>query len=206
MKQGDEQCWMWMMKKRPSSSQLLRSHFEVSMECLTDTWEEQAFAEDAARCLRGCIWPPRSYSCSFCNREFRSAQALGGHMNVHRRDRARLKQSLHGHHQYPNNEAAASKPKPQVDESACTLDHSIDYSTATKRALNDVETSLSVGLSSVLFQNRPAVTCNKEAANNKRPKVAVSTLQCSPLEWQVLELKPASSVEDLDLELKLGVL
>ncbi|CAN6236790.1 unnamed protein product [Urochloa humidicola] len=35
-------------------------------------------------------WPPRSYPCSFCKREFRSAQALGGHMNVHRRDRARL--------------------------------------------------------------------------------------------------------------------
>uniref|UniRef100_A0A803L5Z2 C2H2-type domain-containing protein n=2 Tax=Chenopodium quinoa TaxID=63459 RepID=A0A803L5Z2_CHEQI len=38
-------------------------------------------------------WPPRSYTCTFCRREFRSAQALGGHMNVHRRDRARL------HHQ-----------------------------------------------------------------------------------------------------------
>ncbi|RLN08473.1 transcriptional regulator SUPERMAN-like [Panicum miliaceum] len=37
------------------------------------------------------IWPPRSYPCSFCKREFRSAQALGGHMNVHRRDRARLR-------------------------------------------------------------------------------------------------------------------
>ncbi|XP_047337082.1 transcriptional regulator SUPERMAN-like [Impatiens glandulifera] len=37
-------------------------------------------------------WPPRCYTCSFCKREFRSAQALGGHMNVHRRDRARLRQ------------------------------------------------------------------------------------------------------------------
>ncbi|XP_010672344.1 transcriptional regulator SUPERMAN-like [Beta vulgaris subsp. vulgaris] len=37
-------------------------------------------------------WPPRSYTCSFCKREFRSAQALGGHMNVHRRDRAQLRQ------------------------------------------------------------------------------------------------------------------
>ncbi|KAF1897842.1 hypothetical protein Lal_00032603 [Lupinus albus] len=54
------------------------------------SWEEQAFAKDAAGF--GCIWPPRSYSCSFCRREFRSAQALGGHMNVHRRDRARLNQ------------------------------------------------------------------------------------------------------------------
>ncbi|CAN0904499.1 Transcriptional regulator SUPERMAN [Linum grandiflorum] len=42
--------------------------------------------------LSGFTWPPRSYTCSFCKREFRSAQALGGHMNVHRRDRARLRQ------------------------------------------------------------------------------------------------------------------
>lgn len=41
----------------------------------------------------GFSWSPRSYSCGFCRREFRSAQALGGHMNVHRRDRARLRQS-----------------------------------------------------------------------------------------------------------------
>ncbi|KAG6433234.1 hypothetical protein SASPL_104842 [Salvia splendens] len=39
------------------------------------------------------VWPPRSYPCTFCRRQFRSAQALGGHMNVHRRDRAKLKQS-----------------------------------------------------------------------------------------------------------------
>lgn len=42
--------------------------------------------------LSGFSWPPRAYTCSFCKREFRSAQALGGHMNVHRKDRARLRQ------------------------------------------------------------------------------------------------------------------
>ncbi|KAM0054224.1 putative transcription factor C2H2 family [Helianthus debilis subsp. tardiflorus] len=42
--------------------------------------------------VHGFSWPPRSYTCTFCKREFRSAQALGGHMNVHRRDRARLRQ------------------------------------------------------------------------------------------------------------------
>ncbi|RCV39799.1 hypothetical protein SETIT_8G252000v2 [Setaria italica] len=56
------------------------------------SWEEQAFERDAAAHLGGCVWPPRSYSCTFCQREFRSAQALGGHMNVHRRDRALLRQ------------------------------------------------------------------------------------------------------------------
>ncbi|KAI3523771.1 hypothetical protein L1887_02162 [Cichorium endivia] len=57
-----------------------------------DSWEVRAFAEDTGN-IMGTTWPPRSYTCTFCRREFRSAQALGGHMNVHRRDRARLHQA-----------------------------------------------------------------------------------------------------------------
>ena len=47
---------------------------------------------------RGVPWPAAaqlssssSYTCGYCKRDFRSAQALGGHMNVHRRERARLR-------------------------------------------------------------------------------------------------------------------
>ncbi|CAK9134819.1 unnamed protein product [Ilex paraguariensis] len=83
------QYLMWVRSK-----QIPNSNCQASLNSLSNSWEEQAFAEDAAGPLGGFIWPPRSYSCSFCKREFRSAQALGGHMNVHRRDRARLKQSL----------------------------------------------------------------------------------------------------------------
>lgn len=55
------------------------------------SWEVRAFAEDTS--TSGQLqWPPRSYSCSFCQREFRTAQALGGHMNVHRRERAHQNQ------------------------------------------------------------------------------------------------------------------
>ncbi|ERM94937.1 transcriptional regulator SUPERMAN [Amborella trichopoda] len=36
--------------------------------------------------------PNRSYECTFCKRGFSTAQALGGHMNIHRKDRARLRQ------------------------------------------------------------------------------------------------------------------
>lgn len=74
-----------------------RSHVLATSSSYSDSWEEQAFAEDSAVALGSCIWPWRSYSCSFCTREFRSAQALGGHMNVHRRERARLKQSPKAH-------------------------------------------------------------------------------------------------------------
>ncbi|KAG8376939.1 hypothetical protein BUALT_Bualt09G0116200 [Buddleja alternifolia] len=83
--------WMWAKRKPDPNPRILAP--AASMNSYGDSWEEQAFAEDAAGSLGGCVWPPRSYSCSFCRREFRSAQALGGHMNVHRRDRARMKQS-----------------------------------------------------------------------------------------------------------------
>ncbi|KAL4188693.1 hypothetical protein AMTRI_Chr08g161700 [Amborella trichopoda] len=36
----------------------------------------------------------KSYECTFCKRGFSTAQALGGHMNIHRRERAKLKHSL----------------------------------------------------------------------------------------------------------------
>ncbi|KAI3412858.1 C2H2-type domain-containing protein [Psidium guajava] len=46
------------------------------------------------------------FTCSFCKMRFRSAQALGGHMNVHRGERARLKQLsswVFEHHPPPPN-------------------------------------------------------------------------------------------------------
>ncbi|KAJ9180688.1 hypothetical protein P3X46_008901 [Hevea brasiliensis] len=35
----------------------------------------------------------RSYICSFCKKGFSNAQALGGHMNIHRKDRAKLREA-----------------------------------------------------------------------------------------------------------------
>lgn len=96
------QLLMWTKRRHNLSPHLKLGNNIPSYD---DSWEEQAFARDASGPLGGCIWPPRSYSCSFCKREFRSAQALGGHMNVHRRDRARLKQSggeILDSHEYQN--------------------------------------------------------------------------------------------------------
>ncbi|GAB2282287.1 hypothetical protein Dimus_016836 [Dionaea muscipula] len=62
---------------------------------LKSLWDFEHFKHDEDCPSSGCPWPPRHYTCSFCGKEFRSAQALGGHMNIHRRDRARLRdQSL----------------------------------------------------------------------------------------------------------------
>ncbi|KAK4847079.1 hypothetical protein QYF36_025343 [Acer negundo] len=72
-----------------------------------DSWEVRAFAEDTGN-IMGTTWPPRSYTCTFCRREFRSAQALGGHMNVHRRDRARLHQTQPGSINIPTSSPSTS--------------------------------------------------------------------------------------------------
>ncbi|KAB5519914.1 hypothetical protein DKX38_024233 [Salix brachista] len=124
-----EQARYWMLTKPKHG---LDSHFQASTNpSFDDSWEEQAFAEDAAGPLGGCIWPPRSYSCSFCRREFRSAQALGGHMNVHRRDRARLKQSpsphneiFHHERQNPRLQNPYTSFGFQYPSQLCTLDYS----------------------------------------------------------------------------------
>ncbi|KAL9266588.1 Mitochondrial carrier protein MTM1-like protein [Drosera capensis] len=86
-----------MNQQHELSSSLKKRRLSVVVSpCTTTTddssWEERAFAEDVARLFGGYQWPSRSYTCSFCRREFKSAQALGGHVNVHRRDKARLKQ------------------------------------------------------------------------------------------------------------------
>ncbi|XP_073057142.1 uncharacterized protein [Primulina eburnea] len=36
----------------------------------------------------------RAYECTFCKRGFTNAQALGGHMNIHRKDKAKAKKRI----------------------------------------------------------------------------------------------------------------
>ncbi|XP_010274874.1 PREDICTED: transcriptional regulator SUPERMAN-like [Nelumbo nucifera] len=76
--------------------------------------------------LGGFSRPPRSYTCSFCKREFKSAQALGGHMNVHRRDRARLTQS-------PPWDGSELKPNPNADPNFLLPSQSTRLSSCTYR-------------------------------------------------------------------------
>ncbi|XP_074567086.1 uncharacterized protein LOC141823733 [Curcuma longa] len=55
--------------------------------------------EDGGKSSResGCDKPcARSFDCIFCKRGFSNAQALGGHMNLHRKDKAKAKAKLQG--------------------------------------------------------------------------------------------------------------
>ncbi|XP_022865845.1 probable transcriptional regulator RABBIT EARS [Olea europaea var. sylvestris] len=55
---------------------------------------ETSSEENCNRSKRVCEENPvvsRSYDCAFCKRGFTNAQALGGHMNIHRKEKAKNK-------------------------------------------------------------------------------------------------------------------
>ncbi|CAD5163037.1 transcriptional regulator SUPERMAN-like [Musa acuminata AAA Group] len=68
----------------------------------------------------------RSFDCSFCKRGFSNAQALGGHMNMHRKDKAKLKHPSRCGNPFPSRNAVPSSlpivggyTSPASHESAC---------------------------------------------------------------------------------------
>ncbi|XP_058208198.1 transcriptional regulator SUPERMAN-like [Rhododendron vialii] len=202
-------------------------HFQGPMinRRFNSSWEEQAFAYNS-----GFVWPPRSYSCSFCKREFRSAQALGGHMNVHRRDRARLKllvspqnEVVHQlNHDTPsqvcyensnldpsgNPSFLSTSPHGHYSPSRISPDSKTAGEKGTRRE-DFVENNLFVGRNSVISQNRPCgfdvdqeVICSSHKRHKTSSTVSSSFQRCC-LQSEVLGLK-TGSLEELDLELRLG--
>ncbi|KAL4588083.1 hypothetical protein LXL04_000962 [Taraxacum kok-saghyz] len=65
-------------------------------------WESNTLLFDNDYGYDGVSWRQRNFMCNFCKKEYKSAQALGGHMNVHRRDRARLRLSNSASLDHPN--------------------------------------------------------------------------------------------------------
>lgn len=176
----------------------------------------------------GCMWPPRSYSCSFCGREFKSAQALGGHMNVHRRDRARLKQQSLSLSSSSNDQATLLEYDQQEQQvldvgSKVLVQEDSRKHNGTKREISDVcdnnvlesslkrfehyndevKTDLSVGLLSSEFDPRKKQVINGSSSSWKRAKTDVSRLPMM-LGLVIGVSKINGHHEELDLELRLG--
>lgn len=168
--------------------------------------------------LGGFSWPPRSYTCSFCRREFRSAQALGGHMNVHRRERALLRQSppweSHSSSQNPNypsslpalvnNNIASTCTTSNLLASSLTCASTSSPSMASASALTrDHDVNLTKGL----FVDKKMKGCEeKEAAGGQKDGLVTLDLEIGLLKHDVVDHGDQIYVhgQDLDLELRLG--
>jgi len=203
-----DQYWFWMKRRQ--------------VQAPIESWEEKAFAEDAARnILNGSMWPPRFYSCNFCKREFRSAQALGGHMNIHRRDRARLKQNLSpqknndlinsslGNHYF------SAKMSSKIDCNyhqlkPCSRRRSLSPSRIVSTIVNAredkfldynhcVETSLSLGMfeqksSTVSSEEKSIMSCKRLKTNNISSLPSVFLKTCSNDHHRFLAFQQPSEI------------
>ncbi|XP_076901865.1 uncharacterized protein LOC143556430 [Bidens hawaiensis] len=189
-----------------------------SLDQEDESWEVKAFAEDT-RNVMGTTWPPRSYTCTFCRREFRSAQALGGHMNVHRRDRARLHQAQ-PNFKNPNSSSSNLLIPPEelgADAGLCFL-FSLTKPNAIFKpsSLNNVDGnplplhSFKPHLNTDNFMNFPAVAAPhslNDALPNSRINEA-STSAGHKINQRVglhnMIKKTDLAIEGIDLELRLG--
>lgn len=191
---GQAQYLMLMNKKH-----ILNSHCQAPMSLFNDSWEEQAFAEDAAGALGGCVWPPRSYSCSFCRREFKSAQALGGHMNIHRRDRARLKQSLSPHNETDLHSQNHGSHKPDSNPGPGFLSSPLSPSRVS--ALSTLESFsghsfVSPPYSSSILQGHPkGSSCSSPPTWSDSVAVTLLSISDSKAELQKNQTKEESAIQ-----------
>ncbi|KAI5680119.1 hypothetical protein M9H77_01346 [Catharanthus roseus] len=183
---------------------------KVKLSCMMmkNTWGEYGkfmrFERDVD--TNGFSWHQRNYKCSFCSKEFKSAQALGGHMNVHRRERAKMRVLLlptptsssagDDHDQY----SANPNPNPNI-----LLD---SYSTSSSSSSAPADAVSNMGKSSLNkrtfteeISNFQFMTKRKESSAivwKKKDIVRVVDLNISFLR------RDAKAKEDVDLELRLG--
>lgn len=192
---------MWMKSEAPvmmGSSSLKKRSWE----------EELGFGEDIGG--GGFVWPPRSYSCTFCRREFRSAQALGGHMNVHRRDRARLKQSLSSTHLHFHNlqDGSFSSKTAITQENSGTG----KYCSSSRKELGSSSDVIINNNEELNYKRHKKSTISSSSSSSS--SVGLLHKQCSSINRRFIIQQPEGlriikannnlSLEDIDLELRLG--
>ncbi|XP_043694617.1 transcriptional regulator SUPERMAN-like [Telopea speciosissima] len=135
----------------------------------------------------------RSYGCVFCKRGFTTAQALGGHMNIHRRDRAKTKQI----------EAPSVS---NVPDSSQISSHQTPYS-PTSEAKRSYHTYFPSTTSNPRYPH--AYHANDELHIQSRPKPyeedwsTALSLQIGSTQIQQSE-KEEKQKKEVDLELRLG--
>ncbi|XP_059315425.1 probable transcriptional regulator RABBIT EARS [Lycium ferocissimum] len=167
---------------------------------------EEAFAE---KYYRRVVWPPRYYGCRFCKREFRSAQALGGHMNVHRRDRAKLKQSQNEPLSQSQIKPRVSKPQKQSSGSKSVIfsqENSnfahLSYSPAIKELAGRKVSYPPAWLNNPEYL---PVGAASETMHSKRSNMILPIPACSIHKYSfTTSYKLGGSTEDIDLDLRLG--
>ncbi|KAL2486448.1 C2H2 and C2HC zinc fingers superfamily protein [Abeliophyllum distichum] len=131
----------------------------------------------------------KSYECTFCKKGFSNAQALGGHMNIHRKDKAKMKQSS----------------KDQTSKKFLTIhttrpDNTVDISGSFESNLTNVP---SVSPSSKM-KRIATWPCISSSEDRKSPRGEGETASKSVEISKRTPEELSTGQEILDLELRLG--
>ncbi|CAI8616627.1 unnamed protein product [Vicia faba] len=142
----------------------------------------------------------RSYECNFCKRGFSNAQALGGHMNIHRKDKAKLKQ------QSSNMEANSSDIQEANKLLLPNLNSNIVLCQSQQQDQHHAPRDVDETLVTQVRQQLPLFSESPTKSEMQKPQLSqgeTTTAATSTTEEALLSSGQHSPME-LDLELRLG--
>ncbi|XP_076883713.1 uncharacterized protein LOC143532579 [Bidens hawaiensis] len=156
-------------------------------------------------------WRQRSFMCNFCKKEYKSAQALGGHMNVHRRDRARLRQSsptLEHPNPNPNTSQSSSSlmclPLKTFQSSLLSLDLSSPSLTVNNEEKQNMFPFVPHSAWNFLGEMNNNINIDQESVVQQNESTVWKKRECFRVEMEKSMLKDGKTEMGLDLELRLG--
>ncbi|KAL2510790.1 C2H2-type domain-containing protein [Abeliophyllum distichum] len=145
----------------------------------------------------------RLYECVFCKRGFNTAQALGGHMNIHRKDRARNKPTSTNSNRQEENYTV-----PRLHQQILSSYQPVQYIASHDQASLNYRTYFPASTSSAspLYQQNFHDDRDQQRANQFGDDWRMNlSLEFMPTVMENLEKKQViSQEEELDLELRLG--
>ncbi|XP_022145913.1 transcriptional regulator SUPERMAN-like [Momordica charantia] len=141
----------------------------------------------------------RSYECVFCKRGFTTAQALGGHMNIHRKDRVKTKPSPPA---AASNSASTLRPNP-VTTTHPAPHHALSMPSPDFRAVGPTW-CLGPTIASGDELCNPQVLNAFKVAENWTTTMSLSTRLPGASHSQNNASEPNAEEDELDLELRLG--
>lgn len=147
----------------------------------------------------------RIYECSFCKKGFSNAQALGGHMNIHRKDKAKLKQASKENQSLPDAQEIMTNPLTPSSTSG-SIGKPLEFTSS------QVPIKSSTNWPPSAFASDQEESCESHMAELKQLQLFVETadysnpmIQANSVSWQEEFIPGQGSFgAELDLELRLG--
>ncbi|CAL9203404.1 transcriptional regulator TAC1-like [Musa acuminata AAA Group] len=138
----------------------------------------------------------RFYDCTFCRRGFTTAQALGGHMNIHRKDRARTRVSGKKDGEGSGSGGASYDPSVDHQRSYPPVSRPVCFVSSSSSG-REVAPPLGADRS---LQARPSEPTRSSGEGGLLPQMHERTVKNRGEE----EEEEDDEMEEVDLELRLG--